>query len=198
MRFNFSTDLCFTLAHIDERFVAHDFLSLVELALQLRGDFLFLACLEGLKTLFHFDLQFKGGLLLEQVEVRLVREAFVAKLCIHFGHDGLAGCGFPGLEFKVKPFRPILLAGVVLSLELFTQFGFSLVAVAGQSVLDLCFSGVSVGGKFVLFPMLKFGFNLGLEASGDVIDGLAERQVVLCLEASLSFRQALGLLFVEL
>ena len=83
LTFDFGTDLCFSFSDVDEGFVAHDFLALVQLTLKLRSHFLFLATLERLKTLFHFDLEFEGGFLFEQVKVGFVRKALVAKLCVH-------------------------------------------------------------------------------------------------------------------
>ena len=116
---NFSTNLCFTLANIDQCLVAHDLFTLVQLALELRGDFVFLAVLEGLKSLFHLNFQLEGSFLLEQVEIRFMRQALVAKLCVNLGHDGLPCCGLSGLELEVEPFGPVLLVGGVLCLKLF-------------------------------------------------------------------------------
>ena len=79
-----------------------------------------------------------------------------------------------------------------------TQFRFSLVSVAGESVLNFRFSGVAIGTEFVFHSVLKFGLNLGVQGSRDVIDGFAECEVVLCLEASLSLSKAPRLLFVKL
>ena len=162
---NFSTNLCFTLANIDQCLVAHDLFTLVQLALELRGDFVLLAVLEGLKSLFHLDLQLEGGFLLEQVEIRFVRQALVAKLCVNLGHDGLPCCGLSGLEFEIEPFGPVLLVGGVLRLKLLAQFGFTLVAITGQSILNLGLSSMTIGGELVFFSMFKFSLNFGLEAS---------------------------------
>ena len=92
-------------------------------------------------------------------------ESLVAQLGVHFGHDGLSCSGFPGLEFEVKSFAPVLLVGRVLSLELLPKFRFSLVAVTGQSVLNFSLSGVAVSVVIVLHSVLKFRFNFGLKAS---------------------------------
>ena len=196
--FDFCTDLCFSLANIDERFVAHDLFSLVQLAFELGGDFLFLAGFEITETLFHLNFEFERRLFLQQVKVGLVSQALVAQLCIHFGHDGLTSGCFSGLEFKVEALGPVLLVDGVLRFQLFAELGLSLVAVAGKTVLNLRFSSVSVGTELVLHPVLKFRLNLRLQTPRDVIDGFAEGQVILRLQASLSLGQSFGLLLVEL
>ena len=165
LRLDLSTNLGLTLSDVDERFVAHDFLTLLQLALQLSGDFLFLSGFEFLEFLFHLDFQFESGFLFEEVQVGFMGQPVVAKLCINLRHDGLASCGFTGLEFKVKPFGPILLVGAVLCLKLFSQFGFPLVPVTGQSVLNFCFPCVAVRTEFVFFAMLKFHLDLRLQAA---------------------------------
>ena len=115
---NFSTNLCLSLSDVDERLVAHDFLSLVQLAFELGGNFLFLSGLEVLKALFHFDFEFEGCLFFQEVKIGLMRQPFVAKLCINFGHDSLPCSRFSRLEFEVKAFGPILLTDAVLGFEL--------------------------------------------------------------------------------
>ena len=69
------------------------------------------------------------------------------------------------MEFKVEALGPILFVSGVLRFELFAKFGFPLVAIAGQTVLNLSLSSVTVRGEFVLFAVFKLGFDLRLQAS---------------------------------
>ena len=80
---NFSSNLCFSLSNVNKRLVAHDLFSLVQLAFELRGDFLFLSGFEITKTLLHLNLKFERGFFLQQVEVGLVGQALIAQLCVH-------------------------------------------------------------------------------------------------------------------
>ena len=157
--------MCFTLANIDERFVAHDLFSLVQLPFELRGDFLFLSSLEILESLFHLNFELERRLFLQEVQVGFVGQPLVAKMSVDFRHDRLSCGGLTGLEFKVKSFDPILLIGSVLRFQLLAEFGLTLVAIAGKAVLNLGLTSVSVRTKFVLHTVLEFCFNFGLQAS---------------------------------
>ena len=84
LSFDFGPDLSFSLSNIDERLVAHDLFSLVELAFELRGHFFLFAGLEISETFLHFHFKFKCSFFLEQVEVGLVGEALVAKMSVNF------------------------------------------------------------------------------------------------------------------
>ena len=84
LRFNLSANLRFSLSNVDEGFVAHDLLALVQLALKLGSDLFFLPRFEGLKALLHLNFQFKSGFFLEEVEVGFMRQALVAQLRIDF------------------------------------------------------------------------------------------------------------------
>ena len=57
---------------------------------------------------------------------------------------------------------------------------------------------MTIAAEFVLFSMLQFCFDLGLETLRDVFDGFGEGEVVFCFQASFSLGQASGLLLVEL
>jgi hypothetical protein len=69
------------------------------------------------------------------------------------------------LEFKIETLAPILFVGRVLSFELFPKFGFTLVPVPGEPVLDFGFSSMTVCVEIMLHSVFEFVFYFGLEAS---------------------------------
>ena len=196
--FNFSANLGLTLAHVDERFVAHDFFALVELALQLRGHLGLLSSFESGQPLFHLDFQFEGRFLFEKIKVGIVGQPFIAQLGVQFGHDGLASCGFSGLEFEIQPFGPVFLVGLVCRLKFVSQLRFPFIAVPRETVLNLGLASVTVGLVFDVLAMIQLGLDFVPEGAGNVIDGFGERHVVLGFQPLLPFCHPSCVLLVEL
>ena len=109
LAFNFSPDLRFSLSHVDEGFVSHDLLLLVQRTFELRGHLLFLSSLEGLKALLHFNLKFKRSFFLEQVEVGFVRRRSLRNWASTSDMMALRAAASRDWNSKVEPFGPILL-----------------------------------------------------------------------------------------